>query len=78
MIAGKDGVKKFLASAPTSPCPPFVNRLPNVDRRRPRIKAQPNFKRRLIDWAPEDLPDDLRENGIKSCPEVARILNIDI
>lgn len=53
-------------------------RLPNVERWFIAIEAKPNFKRCLIDWVPEDLTNDLRENGAKSWPEVAKILEIDI
>lgn len=53
-------------------------RLPNVEKWFARIEALPNFKQCLIDWVPEDLTNDLRENGAKSWPEVAKILNINI
>ena len=53
-------------------------RLPNVDRWFNKIEALPNFKKCLIDWVPEDLTNDLRENGAKSWPEVAKILEIKI
>ena len=42
------------------------------------IEARENFKPCFIDWVPEDLTNDLRENGIKSWPEVAKILEIEI
>ena len=51
-------------------------RLPNVERWFTAIEANPNFKTSFIDWVPEDLTNDLRENGAKSWPEVARILDI--
>ena len=53
-------------------------RIPNVERWFARIEARPNFKKCLIDWVPEDLTNDLRENGARSWPEVAKILEIDI
>ena len=53
-------------------------RLPNVERWFARIEARPNFKRCFIDWVPEDLANDLRDNGAKSWPEVAKILEIEI
>ena len=53
-------------------------RLPNVERWFARIEARPNFKRCFIDWVPEDLTNDLRDNGAKSWPEVAGILEIEI
>ncbi|WP_246139546.1 glutathione S-transferase family protein [Phaeobacter marinintestinus] len=53
-------------------------RLPNVEKWFTRIEALPNFKKCFIDWVPEDLTNDLRENGAKSWPEVAKILEIEI
>lgn len=53
-------------------------RLPNVERWFTAIEALPNFKPCFIDWVPEELTNDLRENGTKSWPEIARILEIDI
>ncbi|OED35997.1 glutathione S-transferase [Chromatiales bacterium (ex Bugula neritina AB1)] len=54
------------------------DRLPNVKGWFNRIEAMPNFKPCFIDWVPEDLTNDLRENGSKSWPEVAKILEITI
>ena len=53
-------------------------RLPNVERWFSAIEARPNFKRVFLDWVPEDLTNDLRDNGTKSWPEVAKILEIEI
>ena len=53
-------------------------RLPNVERWFNAIEAREHFKPCFIDWVPEDLTNDLRENGIKSWPEVAAILEIEI
>jgi glutathione S-transferase len=53
-------------------------RLPRVAAWWNRIQARPSFKPMLLDWVPEDLTNDLRENGAKSWPEVAAILNINI
>jgi glutathione S-transferase len=53
-------------------------RLPNVDAWFKRVEALPNFKQCFIDWVPEHLTNDLRENGAKSWPEVAKILDIKI
>lgn len=53
-------------------------RLPNVEKWFARIESMPNFRQCLIDWVPEDLTNDLRENGKKSWPEVAKILEINI
>ena len=53
-------------------------RLPNVERWFTAIEARPNFKTCFLDWVPDHLTDDLRENGAKSWPEVAKILEIEI
>ncbi len=53
-------------------------RLANVESWFERVKKLPNFKKCLIDWVPEDLTNDLRINGAKSWPEVAKILEIKI
>ena len=53
-------------------------RLPYLENWFSRIEALTNFKKSLIDWVPEDLKRDLRENGAKSWPEVAKILEISI
>ncbi|MCY3879848.1 MAG: glutathione S-transferase family protein [Rhodobacteraceae bacterium] len=53
-------------------------RLPNVERWFNVIETRPNFRRCFLDWIPEDLTRDLRENGAKSWPEVAKILQIEI
>jgi glutathione S-transferase len=53
-------------------------RLPNVERWFKDIEAREHFKPCFIDWVPEDLTNDLRENGKMSWPEVAEILEIEI
>ena len=53
-------------------------RLPNVEKWFARIEALPNFQTNLIDWVPDHLKNDLRDNGAQSWPEVARILEIEI
>jgi len=53
-------------------------RLPNVEAWFNRVEALPNFKKCFIDWVPEHLTNDLHENGVKSWPEVAEILEIEI
>jgi glutathione S-transferase len=53
-------------------------RLVNLEAWFNRIQAMPNFKTCFIDWVPDHLTNDLRENGKKSWPEVAAILNIKI
>lgn len=51
-------------------------RLPNVERWFTAIRSRPTFKSSFVDWMPESLTNDLRDNGAKSWPEVARILEI--
>ena len=51
-------------------------RLPNLQQWFARIEAMPTFQKCLIDWVPEGLTNDLRENGAKSWPDVATILKI--
>lgn len=51
-------------------------RLPRVTEWWQRIKARPGFKPMLLDWVPEGLTNDLKDNGAKSWPEVAKILGI--
>jgi len=53
-------------------------RLPKVTAWFERIKQRPAFQKNLIEWVPEDLTNDLRTNGQKSWPEVAKILDIKI
>jgi glutathione S-transferase len=50
-------------------------RLPRVEDWFARIKARPSFKPALVDWMPPALMDEMRMNGEKSWPEVARLLN---
>ena len=51
-------------------------RLPRVTAWFERIKQRPTFRECLIDWVPEDLTNDLYQNGTMSWPEVAKILEI--
>lgn len=53
-------------------------RLPNVERWFSRIEANEHFQGCFLDWLPDHLTNDLRENGAKSWPDVARILEINI
>jgi glutathione S-transferase len=50
-------------------------RLPRVEDWFARIKARPSFKPALVDWMPPALMDEMRTNGEKSWPEVARLLD---
>jgi len=72
--------------------PPYVNRLamismrgmwkngrlPNVEKWFARVKTLTQFKKSLLVWVPAQLRNDLRDNGAKSWPEIASILNIAI
>lgn len=51
-------------------------RLPHVTEWFNRIKQRPAFHKTLIEWVPEALTNDLYNNGTKSWPEVAKILDI--
>jgi glutathione S-transferase len=51
-------------------------RLPRVTDWFARIKERPTFHKNLIEWVPEGLTADLHNNGTKSWPEVAKILDI--
>ncbi len=52
------------------------NRLPRVEGWLDNIKARPTFKPTFLDWMPEQLTEDLKTNGAKSWPEVAKFLDI--
>lgn len=51
-------------------------RLPKVERWLGDIKARPTFKPAFLDWMPQQLTRDLKNNGAQSWPEVAKMLNI--
>lgn len=51
-------------------------RLPRLTDWWNRITTRPSFKPMMLDWVPEQLTNDLRENGAKSWPDVAKILGI--
>ena len=51
-------------------------RLPGVADWLERIKARPTFAPSFLDWMPDHLTDDLKNNGAQSWPEVAQILEI--
>ena len=51
-------------------------RLPRVTDWFDRVRERPSFQPALLDWVPAQLVDDLKANGAKSWPEVARILAI--
>jgi ganglioside-induced differentiation-associated protein 1 len=49
-------------------------RLPRVERWFERVKERPTFKPALLDWMPQELAAEMRENGQKSWPEVKQLL----
>ena len=51
-------------------------RLPGVTDWLERIKARPTFAPAFLDWMPDHLTADLKNNGAKSWLEVAEILGI--
>jgi glutathione S-transferase len=51
-------------------------RLPHLERWWRQIEGRPSFKPSLIDWVPPDLTDDLRMNGARSWPEVAKLIGV--
>ena len=53
-----------------------AGRLPRVTSWLERIKERPTFAPAFLDWMPDHLTDDLKNNGAKSWPEVAEILEI--
>ena len=50
---------------------PYVTRLDMLS-----IQTRPSYQPALLDWLPDDLRNDLKTNGAKSWPEVAKILDI--
>ncbi|MGE0628845.1 MAG: glutathione S-transferase family protein [Hyphomicrobiaceae bacterium] len=52
-------------------------RLPNVERWFKQIRARPAFEPSFVAWMPESLTADLRDNGAKSWPDVARIIGVE-
>jgi ganglioside-induced differentiation-associated protein 1 len=50
-------------------------RLPNVERWFRRIMGRDGFKSALLQWIPDDLKNELWSNGVKSWPEIERIIN---
>jgi glutathione S-transferase len=41
-----------------------------------RVKERPSYKPSLLDWVPDTLRHDLSQNGARSWPDVAKILEI--
>jgi glutathione S-transferase len=52
------------------------SRLPRVERWLAACQNRPSFQLALWKWMPSQLTEDLKNNGIRSWPEVARILGI--
>lgn len=53
-------------------------RLPHLERWWGQIQERPSFKPSLLDWVPPDLTAELRMNGARSWPEVARIIDMTV
>jgi glutathione S-transferase len=53
-----------------------LGRRPGVEDWYIRVQARPSYRPSLLDWLPDGLRHDLKTNGTKSWPEVARILDI--
>lgn len=51
-------------------------RLPQVERWFGALKARPTFDAAFVQWLPEGLGDEMRENGAKSWPEVQSLLSL--
>ena len=51
-------------------------RLPGVTAWFDRVRARESFQSAVLDWVPEQLTDDFRNNGAKSWPEVAKVMGI--
>ncbi|HEX4409238.1 MAG TPA: glutathione S-transferase family protein [Xanthobacteraceae bacterium] len=49
-------------------------RLPQVEQWFARVKTRPTFKPAFVDWMPETLANEMRENGRKSWNDVAKIV----
>ncbi|MDE2789657.1 MAG: aldehyde dehydrogenase family protein [Paracoccaceae bacterium] len=81
---GTGGDMRDAIAAARSAFPGYRESLPK-DRKRWLLRVAEIMEERkselfdcLIDWVPEDLAGDLRENGARSWPEVAKILEIEI
>lgn len=51
-------------------------RMPLVERWFERVKERPAFKPALLDWMPEQLAGEMRDNGRRSWPEIATLLAV--
>ncbi|MBN1239489.1 MAG: glutathione S-transferase N-terminal domain-containing protein [Gammaproteobacteria bacterium] len=51
-------------------------RLPRLERWFERVRERPAFAPALIEWVPDDLANEMRENGRRSWPDVAALLGI--
>jgi len=51
-------------------------RLERVERWFERVKERPTFEPALVAWMPQELADEMRENGQKSWPEVKKFLDL--
>jgi glutathione S-transferase len=51
-------------------------RLPHVERWFDRLRARPSFHAGFVEWMPEDLTDEMRQNGERSWPRIRDLLDI--
>jgi glutathione S-transferase len=52
-------------------------RLPRVEKWFARIRSRPSFSSAFVDWMPEELTTEMRENGRKSWPEIKNALQFN-
>jgi glutathione S-transferase len=51
-------------------------RLPRLERWFQKVQERPAFKSALLDWMPEELRDEMRQNGEKSWPAIRKLLQL--
>ena len=51
-------------------------RLPRVEAWLERLRQRPAFAAALVDWVPEELVAEMRDNGRRSWPQIAAILDL--
>lgn len=49
-------------------------RMPRAERWFARIRERPTFKPAFVDWMPDALTNEMRENGRRTWPEIAKLL----
>lgn len=51
-------------------------RLPGVDRWFGQVRNRPAFHPGFVEWMPQDLSDEMRENGMRSWPDIRALLSL--